>query len=126
MLSIGAGDGRFEMSLVDQCHDMNVTIKHLDLYEPDSIHFDMIKNMKWNDFVHNVEVFNETVKADTTYPRKYDWIILSHVCYYFQTEVIKLILLILTMQNLILFCRKKVELYLKALLKPLLRVEQFA
>ena len=75
------------MALTSQCHALDVKVKQLDLYEPDPIHYDIIKNMKWSDAVEKVQIFKETIEADTKYPRKYDWIILRHVFYHFLTEV---------------------------------------
>ena len=116
MLSIGAGNGHFEMNLMNQCAELDVKVMQFDLYEPDPIHFNMIK--EWSKTLENVKVIKEIVKEDTKYPRKYNWIILRHVCYYFLTEVIKCVLprRECFLKSLISH-RNDAEIFLKALFK---------
>ena len=70
-----------------QLQTLKIKITHLDLYEPDSAYIEMLAKMKWNDSVKNVQLFQETLCEDTEFIRKYDLVILRHVCYFFRTEV---------------------------------------
>lgn len=47
----------------------------------------MIKKIDWKECVEESRAFNEAVNVDTQFPREYDVILLSHVMYYFLTEV---------------------------------------